>query len=501
MNKPVFLFTFFSIVLFKAAFSQPFTVTTLQTPQQLVTNLTGPGVSTSNVSGQYHPSGAGVFINNGVQGFTIPSGTLLVTGSALSMNSPASYQNSNFLGLPGDPDIDSLIINTSADAAILEFDFQASSDSVELIIVFASEEYNDYSPSVHDDIFAAFITGPGYSSSTNVAVIPGTTIPISVNNINNGTSSGTSIGPCTNCTYYIDNVNTSAIDLSFDGFTIPIHLKFPVWPCSYYHMKLAVADVWLGGFDSAVMIEENSFKPSPGGMQIFHNGVTVNGTLTICAGGNITLTAPMAPNYSWNTGDTTQSILVTQPGTYSFLSTDNASSCFAYSDIVTIIQGGNIQTPVIVQNNTILEAPNVIPSPNMTWQWNLNGVAIPGAIQSTYTFTANGCYTVTIFEGTCESTSNEICVTNTSLYELQAGSINIYPHPVINTSVIETPFAEGSLTTLKLKDISGREVMAVREIQQTQLQLEKGSLRTGIYFLEISNSEYQGMIVRKILIQ
>ncbi len=38
---------------------------------------------------------------------------------------------------------------------------------------------------------------------------------------------------------------------------------------------------------------------------------------TICSGNSITLTASQSSNYLWNTGDTTQSIVVTQAGTYS----------------------------------------------------------------------------------------------------------------------------------------------------------------------------------------
>jgi hypothetical protein len=236
-------------------------------------------------------------------------------------------------------------------------------------------------------------------------------------------------------------------------------------------------------------------------MQANHHGIATD-SVYICAGGSATLTAPPGAQYSWNTAATTQSIVVTQPGTYSFMITDPSQpACFSFSNSITVVQAGTIQTPIITQTNNQLEALNVIPAPGISWQWFLNGTPIIGATQNTYVVTSNGCYTVAIYEGSCESTSNEICVTNTSLNELLPGSINIYPHPVINTSFIETPFKEGSFTSLKIKDVNGREVFAKTERQGRQLQLDKGAFRSGVYFLEISNSEYQGTIVRKIIIR
>jgi len=47
------------------------------------------------------------------------------------------------------------------------------------------------------------------------------------------------------------------------------------------------------------------------------DSVRIGKDTAICAGQNITLTAPMRGSYRWNTGDTTQSIVVGKPGFYS----------------------------------------------------------------------------------------------------------------------------------------------------------------------------------------
>jgi len=54
--------------------------------------------------------------------------------------------------------------------------------------------------------------------------------------------------------------------------------------------------------------------------------VTANGPTTFCNGSNVTLTAASATNYLWSNGATTQSITVSQPGTYT-VTTNTTSNC------------------------------------------------------------------------------------------------------------------------------------------------------------------------------
>ncbi len=57
--------------------------------------------------------------------------------------------------------------------------------------------------------------------------------------------------------------------------------------------------------------------------------LTASGPLTFCTGGNVVLTASGGGNYSWSTGDTTASILVSATGTYSVLVTNACGSSTA----------------------------------------------------------------------------------------------------------------------------------------------------------------------------
>lgn len=504
MKKIATLILFLFVILFnfQFGFSQGLAVTPNQTVQQLVTTLTGPGLIATNITGQMSPIANGIFVNNGVNGFSLTSGIILSTGgiTLLPTGSGASVFSSFDNGMVGDADLDDIVIpQQTQDAAIIEFDFSAANDSVEFYFLFSSEEYNEYANSSFNDVFAFIINGPGFAPNTNVAIIPGTSVPISINTINNGYSTGTSTGPCMNCANYIDNVGTNAVDLCMDGFTTVIQIKFPIWPCSNYNFKIAIADVGDGIFDSAILMEENSFIPCPI-MQGFRNGDAIADTLEICQGGSLTLTAPDGPQYNWSTGDTTKSITISQPGNYSFTISNFQGSCFAFSETIHVISAGVIQTPVIIQNTNILSAPALVPSAAITYQWYLNGIPIPGETQSTLLIPGNGCFTLTIFEGSCESISNIICITNTSLYELATNSIKIYPHPVTGTSIITTPFESGSISTIRLFDITGHEINVDSKQSGEQLIIEKGNLPAGLYFIEISNSAYAGTVMKKIMI-
>ncbi len=58
--------------------------------------------------------------------------------------------------------------------------------------------------------------------------------------------------------------------------------------------------------------------------------VTAGGTTTFCSGGNVVLTVPASQSYAWSNGATTQSITVSETGTY-FVNVTNADGCFSKS--------------------------------------------------------------------------------------------------------------------------------------------------------------------------
>ncbi|NSW44830.1 MAG: hypothetical protein HPY79_03255, partial [Bacteroidales bacterium] len=238
------------------------------TPAQLVQNiLVGGGVNVSNIT-YTGPNGAiGSFTNGQTTNLGLQSGILLSTGGITNVPNPGSYFLSNSLGGNGDAQLEQLSGGyTSYDAVVLEFDFVPQSTPVQFRYVFGSEEYPEYVCSQFNDAFGFFVSGQnpqgGNYNNQNIALIPNTTIPVTINSVNSGQVG--SYGSSSNCTslsyssYYVNNTNGTTI--CFDGFTTVLTARLDVVPCQPYHIKIAVSDIGDGIYDSGVFLEANSFQ-------------------------------------------------------------------------------------------------------------------------------------------------------------------------------------------------------------------------------------------------
>ncbi len=143
------------------------------------------------------------------------------------------------------------------DACVLEMDIVPTADTLSFNYVFCSEEYDEFVGTDYNDVFAFFITGEGISTEKNLAVIPGTEIPVSVNTINNGSNYTGGARP-SYPSYYISNAG-GQIGIEYDGLTKLMQIRQPVKPYETYHIKLAIADVSDNSYDSGVLIEGKSF--------------------------------------------------------------------------------------------------------------------------------------------------------------------------------------------------------------------------------------------------
>ena len=162
----------------------------LLSPTDLVYRLLGQGVTVSNISFKGVNHAAGTF-NGGTGIIGFEDGIVLSSGKIASIigpnNSPATSTSNN---MPGDPDVAALIPGYLAyDATVLEFDFVPAGNKIVFEYVFGSEEYLEWVGSAYNDAFGFYING------INQALIPGTSTPVSINNVNH----------LSNTQYFIDN--------------------------------------------------------------------------------------------------------------------------------------------------------------------------------------------------------------------------------------------------------------------------------------------------------
>lgn len=231
-------------------------LTTL-TPTVLAQALVGPGVTVSNASFSGHQQAGGQFVGGLSDGLGFDAGVVLSSGRIADASGPNdSDSTTTVFGSAGDANLDSLISGfLTEDAAVLEFDFEATAGTVSFQYIFGSEEYNEYVNSSYNDVFGFFLDG------VNVALIPGTSTPVSINNVNNGSNSQ----------FYHSNDPSDGAPTPYtieaDGFTTIFQASASVSSGSH-HIKLAIADAGDAAYDSWVFLAGGSFVSGEADLQL-----------------------------------------------------------------------------------------------------------------------------------------------------------------------------------------------------------------------------------------
>ncbi len=239
------------IAVLLCLFAFPMQVSALQTidldsdltAETLVNSLLGKGVEVSNITFTGANVAAGSFDEGQDAGIGLNAGVILSSGKVGDVIGPNDYADtSNENEQPGDTDLDVLINASTNDAAVLEFDFVPVGSSISFRYVMGSDEYPEYLD--YSDVFGFFLDGE------NIALLPGTTTPVSITNINHHTNSE----------YYISNSDDNPEhNIQCDGFTVVLEVLANVTPGQSHHIKLAVADKSDYAFDTWVFIEGGSF--------------------------------------------------------------------------------------------------------------------------------------------------------------------------------------------------------------------------------------------------
>lgn len=310
------------------------------TLQSIVQSLVGNGVTISNVQCNAPDSlrAVGSF-TGGTSLFGVSNGLLMTSGSidnAIGPNKSSYTSQDN--QMPGYLPMDTL----GYDATIIDFDLVSSTNLMTFKYVFASEEYNEYVGSVFNDQFSFFITGPGYPTPTNIALIPGTTTPVAINNVNLGLNS----------IHYINNDTLNGLipaDMNrfnafeYDGLTrVLTTTSLNLVPGATYHLKLVVQDVGDHVWDSGVFIEGGSITSDTCVMTLYpevypitDTGNGMDGRIEVYVSG-----ANGIPHAVWSNGVVDElEIINLGPGTYNVVVTDDAG-CVATLPAPIVLGGG-----------------------------------------------------------------------------------------------------------------------------------------------------------------
>lgn len=309
-------------------------VDTTYTANQMVSdffNLMGDCVTTSNIT--YTGSSSSLaFFEGSASNVGLNAGIMLSSGNttiAADLAGSSAFASS-YMNTGGDVVLEELTtIMPTFDAAVIQFDLVSTDPDLNFVYVFGSEEYPEYVGSSFNDVFGFFVSGPGISGTQNIALIPGTTTPVAINNINSST----------NPSFYIDNeADTIANEIAYDGFTVPLTATVNVVPGETYHVRLSIADVGDSIFDSGVFIGIESlcggsiiplapeFEPEVSGMSVSFQNFTNYGTYWNWDFGDGTNSAERHPTHTYAAN-----------GTYTVtLRSGNFSGEFVHTEAVTV---------------------------------------------------------------------------------------------------------------------------------------------------------------------
>ena len=239
----------------------------------------GEGVKLHNCkfnwsSSAINGSQVGTFANTNPQ-FPFSSGVILTTGNisvAQGPNSSGSESSTTGVNQAAvDSDLQPLVASGQPldNASVLEFNFYSGRNEYSNIVsfnyIFGSEEYPEYVCSSFNDVFGFFLYGPdpfgapGVNVTKNMAIIPGSGgLPVSINTLNNGTAAGNATPCVLDYSQFYRSNSGGAIE--YDGFTTNLIADASLCACSEYRMKISIANVSDGSYDSGVFLEKGSFK-------------------------------------------------------------------------------------------------------------------------------------------------------------------------------------------------------------------------------------------------
>ena len=361
MNKIILTISFLVSAI---GFSQPITVTTTgHTVPQLVNNvlINSPCVSATNITwrtGTNFGSTNGIgFFQNTNAGFPMQSGVILSTGNAMNALGPnTSILNDGSASWTGDASLEATLAASgismvSTNATVLEFDFTPISPNFSFDFIFASEEYGNFQCQ-YSDAFAFLLTNLNTGTTTNLAVVPGTTNPISVVTIRDFlyNSSCSSVNP-----QYFGSFNggSNAANAAnnFNGQTTVLTAASVLTPGVPYHIKLVIADRLDPQSDSAIFISSDSFNI---GQDVLGLDLTTTANTAICSGATHTLdTGLNAADYTflWErdgvtiNGETGPTLVINQAGNYSVTYSSIVNFCQPITDSIRVEYRPQISSP------------------------------------------------------------------------------------------------------------------------------------------------------------
>lgn len=216
-------------------------------------------------------------------------------------------------------------------------------------------------------------------------------------------------------------------------------------------------------------------------------GSSSNWVAGVATGNSSIITDLLCPGTSYTFGSQT----ITTPGTY-YEAFPTTSGCDSVVELI-------LTTPVI--NTFVGQVGPVLTSQQSgaAYQWidclNSN-TPISGAINQTYTATANGQYAVIVTLGSCSDTSVCVNVTNVGINEIPDNLFAVFPNPFTEKLLISTQISNEPLL-FTVYDALGKMIAQQQNISNSELIFDAGNWENGTYWIICKQTNQKVMVVKQ----
>ena len=325
----------------------------------LIQNTLGKGcVEISNISSSINGSvddipSYGSFSKENSD-FPFQNGLVLTTGNVKSagnqLNTNPLNEGTTSWGKDSDLEM-ALGVSGTLNATSIEFDLISASNELSFNYLLASEEYFGTNPCQITDRFAFLIREVGSADPyTNIALIPGTSLPVNTTNIRPKIE-----GFCAaENPLYFQGYNV--VDTNYNGRTTVLTASSIIKPNVAYHIKIVIADQNDPGLDSAIFIDANSFTAT----------MDLGPDINTCTSSTTLNTTIANATYKWFrdniliTNAKNSSLNVTQSGIYKVQATRPVGKSFCTIEDEINITLNVQETLANIPNYILCEDPSTI---------------------------------------------------------------------------------------------------------------------------------------------
>ena len=421
------------------------------------------------------------------------------TGSSISVAAPGSYyvtarSSRGCQGVSSPLSVTFFTVSTPTISGAASF---CPGSSVTL----AASTASGYSWSSGDQTASATISTPGLYSVTTTDANGCTAVsaPFSVGVYSVSTPVVTANGPTSFCTGDSVELQSSAA-VSYLWSDNSTSSTLLVLTSGSYSVTTTDANGCTAA--SSPQTVSVSSSPSP--------TITIGGPTSFCEGGQVQLTSSQGESFLWSDGSTSQSLTVSESGSYT-VSVTNTNACLgtgASAPVVVTVNANPDASFTFTLNNGELVLTNTT-SGATGYTWDFGDGSTTSAVSSpSHTYTADGQYDVSLTAlssaGCTDDTTVSVNVVIIGIADESPliESVLFYPNPVQAEAHLTITARETGNMLLQVTEISGRVVLEKNIFFVTGTQTENldvNSLPAGVYTIacELAGNRHATQFIKR----